>query len=171
MVSNRTLSRAGLLLALTLLFQSLRMIMPLPPFLSIFIIGTLVNTCLIIAARTVGIKLAAAIAVLAPIIAYFQQLLVLPVFIIPVAIGNVTYITLFKTGIKKGPLKALLAAALAKASILYLCFQYIMLIVEFPSPVAKGIMMIMSWPQFVTALLGGLVAIYVIRRLSLPNRE
>lgn len=164
MFSTKVLARTGLLLTLTLIFQSLRMLLPLPPFLSVFIIGTLVNSCLIVAVHQVGLKPALGIALFAPAIAYFQQLLLLPVFIIPVACGNIVYVTIFGAVIKKGAALALLTSASAKALLLYICFKYLLHFIEIPNSIAASILMVMSWPQFLTALLGGTIAIQVVKR-------
>lgn len=50
------LARGALLLALTLVFQSLRFLIPVPVFLSTFLIGTLVNMCLLVAVEEVGMR-------------------------------------------------------------------------------------------------------------------
>lgn len=168
MVSNyQMLTRTALLLALTLLFQSLRMVIPIPLFISVFIIGTLVNACLLIASQSVGVKSGVAIAVLAPVVAWFQQLLALPIFIIPVGLGNIIYIMIFQVLIKKGPVPALSIAAIAKAATLYLSFKWLFALLDIPSSITTGIMLVMSWPQIVTAFLGGMMAIVLLKRLKM----
>lgn len=168
MVSNyQMLTRTAMLLALTLLFQSLRMVIPIPLFLSVFIIGTLVNACLLIASQIVGVKSGVAIAALAPVVAWFQQLLALPIFIIPVGFGNIIYIMIFQVLIKKGPVLALSIAAIAKAATLYLSFMWLLALLDIPSSITTGIMLVMSWPQVVTAFLGGIMAIVLLKRLRM----
>ena len=51
---RREVVRAALLLALLLVVQSLRFVVPLPPFISMFAIGTLVNACLLISLCNCG---------------------------------------------------------------------------------------------------------------------
>lgn len=54
---RREVVRAALLLALLLVVQSLRFVVPLPPFVSMFAIGTLVNACLLISLEVAGWRL------------------------------------------------------------------------------------------------------------------
>lgn len=168
MNNNRIIARVALFLALTLLFQSLRMIIPLPALLSLFIVGTLVNACLLTASEIVGIKPALVIALIAPVIAYFQQLLVLPIFIFPVAVGNAVYITVFKFVSRKKKLTVftIVIAAIAKTITLYMFFVTLLSSIKISPTIAKTIMAAMSWPQLITAILGGLIAINIIKRLK-----
>lgn len=165
MSDNRTITRAALLLALTLLFQSLRFFIPLPPFLSTFIIGSLVNASLLIAAQKAGLWPALAIAAITPLVAYFQQLLPLPVFIIPVALGNIVYICLFLFAGRWGYPVGSILAALGKTGLLYAAFTWLLTFIAINPKVAAGIMLAMSWPQLVTGTIGGFLASIVVKRI------
>lgn len=167
MNKNKLITRTALILALTLIVQSLRMIMPIPVFFSTFLIGSLVNACLLMAIEIVGTKPAITIAVLTPVMAYMQQMLILPVFIIPVAIGNAIYIVLFKTVKNRGKYLAVFLAALSKALVLYLSFKILISMVDIPIVIANGLIFVMSWPQFITALIGGGTAMFILRRISI----
>lgn len=162
----RLFTRAALLLALTILFQSLRLIIPLPALFSTFLIGSLVNACLLITAETVGLRPALAIAVTAPIIAWFQQLLPLPVFIFPVAIANVIYVTIFFMIYRNQRWLSLSAAAVAKTLFLYIAFDWLLGFIALPPKISAGVLFVMSWPQLVTGLLGGMIAFYVSKRVK-----
>lgn len=162
----RLFTRAALLLALTVLFQSLRLIIPLPPLFSTFLIGSLVNACLLIATETAGLKAALAIAIATPIVAWFQQLLPLPVLILPVAIGNVIYVTVYSTIYSNHRWTGLFAAAGAKTLFLYAAFDWLLGFIALPAKVSAGILFVMSWPQFITAILGGIIAAYVSKRVK-----
>lgn len=159
------LARTALLLALLLVLQSLRLVMPLPPVLSMFLIGTLVNACLLVAVETVGIWPAIVLAFLAPITAYFQQMLLLPVFIVPVAIGNIVYAAWFWWTRRKPALLRLGGAAFVKTFLLYVLFTWLLTWVQLAPQVAAGVMLAMSWPQLVTGLAGGVLALVLKRRL------
>jgi len=164
---NTMITRAALLLALTLVFQSLRFIIPIPPFLSVFLIGSLVNACLLVAVETVGIKYAFFIACSAPIIAYFQQLLPLPILIIPVIIGNGIYILVFKIGAKwKGSL-GICVAAISKSTFMYVAFTWLVTMIAIPTQMTAGLMFVMSWPQLITGVIGGMLAKVIKRKLQL----
>ncbi len=165
MLDNRLITRTGLLLALTLLFQSLRLFIPLPPFLSSFIIGSLVNASLLIAAEKAGLWPGLIIAVVTPIVAYFQMLLPIPVFIIPVALGNAAYIYLFLFASKWGRIPGTFLATIGKTGLLYTAFTWLLTLIALPPKLSAGIMLAMSWPQLVTGLLGGLLASLIVKRI------
>lgn len=160
------LARAALLLALTLVFQSLRLVIPLPPFFTTFIIGSLVNACLIVALETAGLAAALLIAAVTPVVAYLQQLLPLPVFIVPVAAANILYVLLFRAGLSWSRAGAIGLAAAGKTALLYFTFAWLLTQINFPPRLATGLLFVMSWPQLVTAVLGGMLATIVGRRLS-----
>lgn len=161
------MTRTALLLALTLVFQSLRFIIPIPVFLSIFLIGSLVNTCLLVAAETVGIKYAIVIACSAPIVAYFQQLLPLPILIIPVALGNVIYIVVFAVGEKWKTWLRICSAAISKSIFMYVVFTWLLTMIAIPAQMVAALMFVMSWPQLITGVIGGMMARVIKRKLQL----
>jgi len=160
------MTRTALLLALTVIFQSLRFFIPIPVFLSVFLIGSLVNACLLLAVETVGIRYALLIAVGAPLIAYFQQLLPLPIFIIPVAVGNIIYIGFFRLGKEWNSGLRISGAAVGKALFLYGAFSWLLTIVAIPEKLAMSLVMVMSWPQLVTGVIGGILGIILKKRLK-----
>lgn len=161
------LTRTALLLALALVFQSLRLIIPIPVFLSTFVIGSLVNACLLVAVETVGVKPALMIVSITPIVAYFQQLLPLPIFIIPVALGNAIYIGIFWVGKRWQSWLRIGAAALSKGVFMYAAFSWLLTLIAIPAKVATGLMLVMSWPQVVTGVVGGILASIIRKRLQM----
>jgi len=163
-VTTKIITRAALLLALTLVFQSLRFIIPVTPFASTFIIGSLVNACLFIAVEITGLMPAVIIAVIAPAIAYFQQLLPLPVFIVPIAAGNILLACIYHLCMKKRWVAIIFAASL-KALTLYFSFAYLLRFLSLPPKVVSALLFIMNWPQFATAVAGGVLAGLIGRRL------
>lgn len=165
-MDQRMLARAALLLALTIVLQSLRLIVPLPPFFTTFVIGSFVNACLLIAVETAGLGAALVIAAVAPIVAYLQQLLPLPVFILPVAAGNVVYVLLFRLGRGWSRAGAIGLSAVGKTALLYFSFVWLLTLINLPPRLAQGLLFVMSWPQLVTTLLGGVLATVVVRRLN-----
>jgi hypothetical protein len=164
-LATRVVARTALLLALTLLFQSLRLFIPLPPFFSTWIIGSLVNACLLVAVETSGFFPAAVIAVAAPAVAYFQQLLPLPIFVLPVAFANLLYIWLFRTGLAWGRWQGIALSAFGKTLFLYLAFAWLLSFIHIGPRLAAGLLFVMSWPQLVTTVAGGVLAAIVVRRL------
>ena len=83
-----TVTRTGLLLAVTLLLQGIRLLLPIPPQVSMFLIGSLVNACLILAVLKVGWKSGLVVACITPVFAWLEGMLPFLPFIIPVAVGN-----------------------------------------------------------------------------------
>lgn len=164
-MTTKIITRAALLLALTLVFQSLRFVIPITPFASTFVIGSLVNASLLVAAELTGLLPAAVIAVTAPITAYFQQLLPLPVFIFPVAGGNLVFICVYYFCLKKRWL-AVIAAASLKTAALYFSFLYLLSLLTIPAKMSANLLFIMSWPQMITGVMGGLLAALIVRRLG-----
>lgn len=163
---HRLLTRTALLLALTLLFQSLRFLVPIPPFFSTFLVGSLVNACLLITTETAGFGPALFISMIAPLVAYMQQMLPLPVFIIPVALGNVIYISVFFVLYRKSRAVGIGIAAIVKTLFLFSVFSWLLTLVNINAKVASGIMFAMSWPQLVTTVIGGIVASVVVKRVK-----
>lgn len=161
------LTRTALLLALTLVIQSLRFIIPIPVFLSTFVIGSLVNACLLVAVETVGIRSALLIAIIAPVIAYFQQLLPLPIFIIPVALGNAIYTGVFSIGKRWNSWLRIGVAASSKTVFMYATFSWLLTLIAIPVKLATGLMLVMSWPQLVTGVVGGILANIIKKRVQL----
>ena len=163
----KNLTRTGLLLALTLVFQSLRFLIPLPPWMSTFLIGSLVNAALLVALQALGLRSALLIACVTPVVAWLQQLLPLPVFILPVALGNSLYIWLFSRLRRAGPeWLAVGSAALGKAAFFFLAFRGLLSMLELPPALSTAILFVMGWPQLVTGLVGGFIAIYAWKRLE-----
>jgi hypothetical protein len=165
-MTTRILARAALLLALTVIFQSLRLVIPLPPFFTTFVIGSLVNACLLVALETAGLGAAAVIALVAPVVAYLQGLLFLPVFVPPVAVAHLLYVLIYKTLLARGRLAAVGLATAIKAAVLFLAFTWLLTFINIPPKLAAGIMFAMSWPQVFTGVMGGILAIVVSRRLG-----
>ncbi|MCE5286797.1 MAG: hypothetical protein LLG02_13265 [Pelosinus sp.] len=166
-MSVQLLTRAALLLALTLLFQSLRFFIPLPAAFSTLLIGSLVNTCLFLALLTAGFWPACLIAVITPIVAYMQSLLPLPIFVLPVAIGNLLYVIFLKMlTVNWHTWLAITAASLGKMVWLYFSFMFLLSLLALPSKMAAVLLLAMSWPQFVTGCIGGGLAIMVKKRIK-----
>lgn len=163
----RFITRTAVLLALTVLFQSLRSIIPMPAQVSQYVVGSLVNLSLIIAAVVVGIKGGLIISVAAPIIAYFQGQLpqIMPFMIVAVALGNAVIVIMVGLFYNKNKYVALISGAVLKFITLYIAVIKIVLPFIYPNvpDQAKALLSVnFSWPQLVTASIGGLLALIVI---------
>ncbi|MBP2642816.1 MAG: hypothetical protein H6Q67_703 [Firmicutes bacterium] len=162
-IDTKVLVRTALLLALTLLFQWSRFLLPVPPVFSTIVTGTLVNACLVIAAGSISLYSAAVIGIVAPIVAYFQGLLPLPVFVFPIALANFFYVAIL-SAVKRNIWLSISIASVVKAGALYVIFLWLLTWINIDSKVATGILFIMSWPQLFTAAMGAVLATLVVRR-------
>lgn len=76
-MSNKTLyiTRTAVLLALTLVFQMLRIVIqPIVGPGHVFIVGSLVNLALIVAAGRIGLTAGIIISIATPIVAFFRDI-------------------------------------------------------------------------------------------------
>ncbi|MDR3348554.1 MAG: hypothetical protein LBO03_02940 [Acidaminococcales bacterium] len=164
--NHKTNILGALLLALSLLAQSLRLVLPLPLFVSMFIVGTLLNAILLMATSAAGLKPALIIAWAAPAVALLQgQLPGLP-FVPLVAVGNTAYILLLDTFKNRNKCFVLVAASSGKTATLFFGAWALLLALNYPPLIGTSFSFVMSWPQFVTALAGGLLGQFLLARLG-----
>ncbi|EFD93425.1 hypothetical protein HMPREF1039_1208 [Megasphaera lornae] len=163
------ITRTALLLAVTLLLQGLRLVIPVPPQISLFFIGSLVNACLVIAVLRTDLKAGSVIAVAAPVFAYLEGMLPLPFFIPVVAVGNLVYVV-FIWALQQYGLRKLYIAAFLKAIVLFGGFSLLFALVQVPPKITHMILFAMSWPQIVTGIIGLVVGYAVSQRLKKVDR-
>lgn len=169
---NKTIqfiTRTAILLALTVLFQSLRVIFPIPANISQFLIGSLVNLALIAAAVVVGLKGGLAIAVAAPVIAFIQGFTPFPVLVPFIAAGNLVLVAAVALLYEKQPVLSIALGAVIKFIVLYIGIVQVALPFLIPNikpPQAAALSASFSWPQLVTAAIGGVVALAVLPLLK-----
>lgn len=90
----RKMVAAALLVALTIVFQQLRFVLG-DSIVTTYIVGSLVNLCLIVAAVAVGLWAGAAVAVISPLIAFAQGHLALVQMVPWVMAGNAVLAVLY----------------------------------------------------------------------------
>ena len=169
MNTTRNLTRTALIAALLLAFQSLRLLLPLPPVASTLLIGSLVNACLILSAVSGGYRGLAVLSILAPFIAYLQQLLPLPIFIPVVAGGNFFFGSLYLILQRQSTLLSLLIPPLGKMLFLWGSVTFLLSLLALPEFLQRLLGLLLSWPQFITSLAGLLLAQLVLKRLKTNN--
>ena len=164
-MNNSKLVRGALLVALALALQSLRLVLPMPQLLSIFIIGTLVHMMLVLTLQLSGLKTALLLAFLLPLTAYVQGQVLLP-FLIPVIwLGNFIFVLLVRQ-FKDSRKLSLSIPPLAKACVMLLAAWAALSFLALPNPaLRKTVMFAMSVPQLLTAVAGILLAEQVKKRL------
>lgn len=151
-MKNNVLVRSGLLIALTLVLQSLRLIIPLPGMVSMFFVGTLVNMMLLLVYLRGCRAAALLLCFMLPITAYMEGQVKLPILIPLIIVGNVLYVELalhFKNRLW------LFWPAVVKAVVMG---AGAFMVVEFlqmpPSFLRSATLFSMSVPQFVTGISG-----------------
>jgi len=160
----RFLTRTGILLALTLLFQFFGRYIPLGPNSS-FIVGPFVNATLIIATTFAGIWSGTAIAILAPFGAVLTGAAVPLPFVPFIATGNFIFV-LFYYLLKKNRLLGLATGSLLKFGFLFASIAAFLNLSKVPSKLAAALYFTFSWPQLVTAVLGSILSLIVIKALE-----
>ncbi len=167
----KKLTRGALLIALALVLQGLRMVIPIPgpTIVSTAIIGSLVHMMLALTLWMNGRMTALLLSFLLPITAYMQGQLLLPILIPIVWVGNAAFVLLL--GWSRGHQKlSIIAVPSAKAAIMayetWFALNHVLSAGQLSSQVVgNGIMFGMSVMQFVTGVAGLLLARYVYKKM------
>lgn len=148
----RWLTRTAILLAIALVFQ----MGGFPQFIT----GPFVNTVLFLAAIIVGWQGGLLIGILTPVIAAMRGILPPPLVpLIPfIALGNGILVILFFLLKSKNKILGIIIASVVKFLVLVTAVN---LLVQVPPPVAQ----MMSFPQLLTAVIGGFIALVVEKLL------
>jgi len=160
---SRIMARAALCLAIAVIAQSVRLLLPLPPVVSMLLIGTVVNLCLCFAVWGSGILYAGVICLLLPLFAFLQgHLPVLPMVGV-VFLGNLVFCLVVQ---QKKRWKHFLFAPLLKAVTLWSCTGIVCSLLRLPQQARYMLQISMGIPQWTTALLGVIVAVFLWKRLQ-----
>lgn len=161
------LTRTAMLIALLLVLQSVT------KGGGQYVTGSCVNAVLAVAALVAGIGSAAVVALVSPFAALFLKITPLPLPIVPaIALGNLVYVTILWVILKKHKLMSVsgvvawIVAAVCKFLTLYLVVVKLLcnLLTLKPQQVTMFTAMF-SWPQLVTALVGGGAALLIATAL------
>ena len=154
--SIRKISRTAILLAIALVFQ----MGGFPQFIT----GPLVNTVLYLAAMVIGWQGGIIIGISTPVIAAMRGILPPPLTpLIPfIALGNAMLVILFFLLKSKNKIASIIIASVAKFLVLV---SAVKLLVQVPPAIAQ----MMSFPQLVSALAGGFIALLVINIFKRAN--
>ena len=171
----RRLTETAMMLALLLTFQALTK--PYGQLLT----GSLVNALLAITVLMVGLPGGLAVAIISPILAYFLKIAPQILTVPAIMVGNSVYVVLLyllsdRRGKKLAQqLLAWLAAAGAKFAALYAIVVWMICGVLSERLLDSGVMKpamlnllpaTFSWPQLITALIGGGVALAMVPLLK-----
>lgn len=147
--SIRKISRTAILLSIALVFQ----MGGFPQFIT----GPLVNTVLYLAAMIVGWQGGIIIGIFTPVIAAMRGILPPPLTpLIPfIALGNTMLVMVFFLLKSKNKIAGIIIASVVKFLVLV---STVKLLVQVPPAIAR----MMSFPQLVTALVGGFIALLIM---------
>ncbi len=163
----RWITQTALMLALLIALQALT------KGFGQLVTGSCVNAILAVTALVAGLYSGITVAVISPVLAYLlgiaPQILTVPA----IMIGNTVYVVLLYVlaGRYNKKLPALLAAAAAKFATLYAIVVWLICGVFAESLLAAGVLKepmlkalpaTFSWPQLITALIGGAVALLIV---------
>lgn len=156
--TTNVLTKTGVLLALTLAIQIL-----LQPYAQP-VVGPLVNMMLIVTVLLVGTIPAILIGCLTPLVAFLVGIMPLMPVVPFIMVANTLMVLLFSLSrLKLSDFGALLLGALGKYVFLALSVRYL-LVLLLPN-VPPKLVAALSLPQLYTALIGGLIALILAKRL------
>ena len=156
---QRVWIKLAMFLAVALVFQSIRLIMPMIPGpVNMFLIGSLLNTVMVLSIWCTNSRWTGIIGIILPLGAFMQGQLPV-VLMIPVAV----YILLSGRWQQS---RLLYLSPFAKALILYAGTLSVLHIIDLPAPVSGMILLMMSWPQIITGTIGLLLAKRVFKYLE-----
>jgi hypothetical protein len=162
MTENRSLSpvreitRTALLLALTAALQvSGRYLTPFLGPANIFVVGTFVNACLLIAVDYAGIRGASLIAWAVPFTALLSGAPIPLPFVPFIGAGN--FLLVLMSYLFKNKVVGVSIGATAKFLFLFGTVALFLRLTNLPAALAVVLYFTFSWPQLVTALIGGAV--------------
>lgn len=163
-MNDRTkyLTRTALLLAVAIAFQFLGKFIPY----NNFIVGPVVNAVLIIATAVAGLWSGTAIAVIAPLVSAFTNKAAIAPLVLGfspfIILGNFIMVLSFYLINKKSRVASIAVGAILKFGFLYAAISIFTSAVKMKPVVATTLTNLFSWPQLVTALVGGAVALVVL---------
>lgn len=189
-ISVRWIARTAAALALLICLQALGSRIP-EPMVKQMITGTCVNAILAVTTLVVGLGSGITLALISPVMAFVLQIAPNFITVAPIMVGNCAYVLLLQLFLGKG-LKpvwkqpvAVAVAATAKFALLYtlvvrlicgvaagsLLGKKLGKIVVLAPPMLKLLPGMFSWPQLVTALVGGALALLMVPTLRRALRK
>ena len=146
--------------------------------------GSCVNLILAVAVLACGYKSGITVALLSPFFAFLLGIGPALIAIVPaISVGNAVFVTVLyfaskKLGPKAGPLVGIwaflsvVAAAAAKFLALFLLVTRLILpMLGLPEAKAAAMTAMFSWPQLVTAFIGGVAAVLIVPLLHLKKTD
>ncbi len=158
----RTLARGSVLLTMAIVAQEVRLFLPLPPLLSIIVIGTMLNAIMVIAVRYASLTSAIIISAILPLFAFMQGHVIIPLMIPVIFLGNFVLVLVCDKFWGKG---IIIIAPVLKTVSLYMLSRALFSMLGLQNKVVDAILLGMGWPQLITAILGIILAMQLEKRL------
>ena len=158
----RTLARGSVLLTMAIVAQEIRLFLPLPPLLSIIVIGTMLNAIMVIAVRYASLTSAIIISAILPLFAFMQGHVIIPLMIPVIFLGNLVLVLVCDKFWGKG---IIILAPVLKTVTLYMLSRALFSMLGLQNKVVDAILLGMGWPQLITAILGIILAMQLEKRL------
>lgn len=186
----RTITYTAMLLALLICLQWAGSQIA-EPMTKQLVTGSFVNCVLAVAALTVGLFGSIALAVVSPVMAFLLGIAPNIVTVVPIMLANTCFVLLLRAMAgKQATLHwrqpvAVVTAAVAKFILLYLLVVQVICNLAAPSlmgkkvgqsvvlapPMLKMLPAMFSWPQLVTALIGGTMAMLLLPAIKKSLRK
>lgn len=165
-MSTKSITGTGLLLAVALLAQSLRLMFSfIPNQISMFLIGSITSATFVLATWRYGWKNGLVIAWVAPVVAHLQGMLPLPPFILITGLGTTAYVFVAYWLEHKSKILLIIVAALVKAGVLFGGYSLFFSLFQLPPKIVNTMLFVSSWPQLVTSTLGIILALLIMKRV------
>jgi len=164
-MKNRTkmLTRTALLLAVAIAFQIFGKFIPY----NNFIVGPVVNAVLILATATAGVWSGSAISVIAPLVSAFTNKAPIAPLVLGfspfIVVGNLIIVMAFYFIGKKSKLAGVGVGAVLKFGFLYAAISVFTSMVEMKPQFAATLTNLFSWPQLITGVIGGTLALTILK--------
>lgn len=161
--TTKKLVQTGLMLALALVFQ-----IGFASFAQVAV-GPLVNMVLFITVMMVSPISAIIVGIFTPIIAFIVGVMPMPVLVPVIGVGNALLVIVFSFFYSKKKMKfseyiGLFVSALAKFAFLAMAIR--MIVPMFVPKVPPALVTALSFNQFITAMVGGVIALIIVKVLN-----
>ena len=158
----KTLARGSVLLTMAIVAQEIRLFLPLPPLLSIIVIGTMLNAIMVMAVRYASLTSAIIISAVLPLFAFMQGHVIIPLMIPVIFLGNLVLVLVCDKFWGKG---IIILAPVLKTVTLYMLSRVLLSMLGLQNKLVDAILLGMGWPQLITAILGIILAMQLEKRL------
>ena len=175
----RWVTQTAALLALLICLQAAGSIIA-APLAKQLITGTFVNCVLAVSVLSVGLSAGITVALISPICAFLLGIAPNFITVLPIMAGNVCFVALLRLLFGRSKILALGIAAVTKFAVLYLLVVQVICGIASPTllgqkigdivvlapPMLTMLPTMFSWPQLVTAITGGGIALLIFPTLK-----